>query len=489
MLIMPLEKSIDWSRPPWVTFLFIISCVSVLFLQGKDDEYFKQSVDFYFTSDLPKLELLAYAKDTGDHGLEGLQTVLNLKFSQLKTQQKQALIYFLVQMERDDEFFPKLQTGQIITSQNQQYRYWLVQRQQYEQIQQQSIMTRFAFTPGKHEPFTFISHLFLHGGFGHLLGNMVFLLMVGCAVETALGSMLYLTSYLLTGLGAVALFWLANPESLVPLVGASGAISGVMGMYAGIFGFRKIRIFYSLLFYFNYIKVPALIMLPLWVGHEFYQMHNSPDSNVAFMAHVGGFLAGGLIALLINFAFNNKIDTEYLDASINEDSKNERFRQALYFLTELNISAATRLLSELHIEYPEDRKIFWQLYKTLSYVPDTQQFYQMVEKILKLNDSDTKSIQLINEAFQYYKKAEPGKIIVSAGTLLKLIIKFAKAGYTTDAEMIAVNFLRKKPDIDGLDDALFAVARSWQQQNQDEQCQNVITLLGKYYPEKKYSLT
>lgn len=486
---MPLEKSIDWSRPPWVTFVLIVSCILVLFLQVKDEEYFNQSIDFYFSSDLPKLELLAYAKDTSDHDQEGLKTVLNLKFSQLKIQQKQALIYYLVKMERDEGFFPKLQAGQVIKSQNQRYPNWLIQRQQYEQIQQQSIMTRFAFTPGKHEPFTFLTHLFLHGGFGHLLGNMVFLLLVGCAVETALGSMLYLISYLLTGLGAVTLFWLANPESLVPLVGASGAISGVMGMYAGVFGFRKIRIFYSLLFYFNYIKVPALVMLPLWVGHEFYQMHNTPDSNVAFMAHVGGFLAGGLIALLINYGFKNKIDTEYLDASINEDSKNERFQQALFFLTELNISAATRLLSELHSEYPEDKKIFWQLYKALTYVPNTQQFYQMVEKILKLNDSDTKSIQMINEAFQYYKKAETGKITVSAGTLLKLVIKFAKSGYTSDAEMIALNFLRKKPDISGLDDALFAVARSWQQQNQDKQCQNVITLLGKYYPEKKYNLT
>ncbi len=487
MLIMPLEKSINWAKPPWVTFLLILSCSFVLFfLQSNDDEAFKQSIEFYFSSDLPKLELPTFAKALGDDDsiIEDLEQTLELEFENLNHQKQQSLVYFLMQMEHDEAFTRQLKNNEIISSKNSNFENWKTQREQYENFNNSTFTAQYSFTPVKHKPITFISHQFLHGSVGHLLGNMLFLFLIGYSVEAALGSFLYLFCYLITGLGAVSFFWLANPQSVIPLVGASGAISGVMGMYAGIFGMRKIRMFYWVFFYFNYIKAPALIMLPFWVAYEIFQLLTISGSNVAYLAHIGGFVTGGIIALVLTYAFKNKIDIDYLNASTNEESKTQRYQQASSFLGELKIPKAISLLTELHHEYPEDREILSQLFKASSYQPDSPEFHKLITKIISQNDKDPKSIKLINSAFQYYLKAENGKIKLSANSLFKLIVRFAKAGYIKDAEYIAQMFLRKKPDTLDLDNALLAVANGWRQQHQQERYDNCIALLRKHFPDK-----
>ncbi len=487
MLIMPLEKHIDWTKPPWVTFLLILSCSFVLFfLQSNDDDAFNQSVEFYFSSDLPKLELPAYAKAQGDDDsiIEDLKQTIDIEFEHLDYQRQNSLVYFLIQMERDEEFFQKLKNNEIITTTNSSFKNWKTQRRQYEIIKKSSFNAQYSFTPVEHELITFISHQFLHGDTGHLVGNMLFLFLIGYSVEAALGSFLYLICYIITGLGAVTFFWLANPNSAIPLVGASGAISGVMGMYAGIFGMRKVRMFYWIFFYFDYIKAPALIMLPFWVAHEIYQLLTLSGSNVAYMAHIGGFVTGGVIALILSYAFKHKIDLEYLDASINEESKTQRYQQALNLLGELKIPGAISLLTELRNEYPKDNEILSQLFKASSYKPDSPEFHKLIADILSLDDNDPKSLRMINAAFQHYLKAEQADIKLPANILFKLIIRFAKAGYIKDAEYIAQMFLRKKPNTPDLDNALLAVANCWRNQHHQEHYDSCIGLLREHFPDK-----
>lgn len=485
MLIMPLEKSIDWAKPPWVTFFLMLSCGFVYFFFQNNDDAFKHSIEYYFSSELPKLELLAYAKTQDDDSvIDDLEEILAIKFEELHHQKQESLVYFLMQMERDEAFFMKLKNKKIVTSINSRFKSWKRQRKHYEKLQKNSFNAQYSFTPIKHEAITFISHQFLHGSVGHLLGNMLFLFLIGYSVEAALGSFLYLLCYLITGIGAVTFFWLASPNSVIPLVGASGAISGVMGMYAGIFGMRKIRMFYWVLFYFNYIKAPALIMLPFWVAYEIFQLLTISGSNVAFMAHIGGFITGGVTALILSYVFKNNLDLEYINASTNQESKTQRYQQASNLLGDLKIPGAIRLLTELHVEYPEDREILFQLFKASSYKPDSSEFHKLISEIISLNDNDPKSLKMVNAAFQHYLKAENGAIKLSANSLFTLIIRFAKAGYVKDAEYIVQMFLRKKPDTPDLDIALLAVANSWRQQHQQERYDNCIALLRKHFPGK-----
>ena len=120
----------------------------------------------------------------------------------------------------------------------------------------------YGFIPDKHRAFTFITYMFLHDGSEHLIGNMVILFLVGFTVEAVIGPMRYLAFYLLSGLCSVMLFWGIYPDSQIPLVGASGCVAGVMGMYSALFGIQKIRFFYIILFYFGYARLPAIRVVP-----------------------------------------------------------------------------------------------------------------------------------------------------------------------------------------------------------------------------------
>jgi membrane associated rhomboid family serine protease len=131
--------------------------------------------------------------------------------------------------------------------------------------------------------------MFLHGGIGHLLSNMWFLWIFGNNVEEAYGIGGYLLMYLVAGVAATAAFVYANPESTVPLVGASGAIAGVLGAYLVLFPTHRVLT----IFFFIFVQVPAGAYLALWFLLQFaYQ-----EPGVAWEAHVGGFIVGVLLTL------------------------------------------------------------------------------------------------------------------------------------------------------------------------------------------------
>jgi membrane associated rhomboid family serine protease len=131
--------------------------------------------------------------------------------------------------------------------------------------------------------------MFLHGSVIHILGNMWFLWIFGNNVEEAYGSFGFLAMYLASGIVATATFVLANPTSTDPLIGASGAIAGVLGAYLVLFPTH--RVLTLLLFFF--VQVPAVLFLGLW----FFSQFGMADASVAWQAHVGGFAFGVLLTL------------------------------------------------------------------------------------------------------------------------------------------------------------------------------------------------
>jgi membrane associated rhomboid family serine protease len=133
--------------------------------------------------------------------------------------------------------------------------------------------------------------MFLHGGIAHLLFNMWFLWIFGNNIEEAYGSAGYLFMYLISGVGATAAFVLANQDATVPMIGASGAIAGVLGAYLVLFPRHKIL---SVFIYF-FVHIPAGLYLALWFALQFLNQ----DEGVAWEAHVGGFIVGVILTLLL----------------------------------------------------------------------------------------------------------------------------------------------------------------------------------------------
>jgi membrane associated rhomboid family serine protease len=150
---------------------------------------------------------------------------------------------------------------------------------------------------------TAFTHMFLHGGWFHLVGNMWFLWVFGDNVEDAMGGFRFAVFYVLCGLAAFAAQMAAGPGSVIPMVGASGAIGGVMGAYARLYPRAPVHLLIIFFFWVDRVVVPAYLMLGYWFVIQVLggiPALASEAGGVAFWAHVGGFLAG--IALVPLFA-------------------------------------------------------------------------------------------------------------------------------------------------------------------------------------------
>jgi membrane associated rhomboid family serine protease len=145
---------------------------------------------------------------------------------------------------------------------------------------------------------TALTSMFLHGGLLHLAGNMLFLWIFGDNVEDAMGHVPFLLFYLASGFGAAAFHVLSAPASGVPMVGASGAIAGVMGAYLLLYPKAKVDVVLILLVFFKVFKWPAWIVLGAWmVIQTFSGLAMNASGGVAYWAHIGGFIVG--IALTV----------------------------------------------------------------------------------------------------------------------------------------------------------------------------------------------
>jgi membrane associated rhomboid family serine protease len=149
---------------------------------------------------------------------------------------------------------------------------------------------------------TVLTSMFLHGSWMHLIGNMLFLWIFGDNVEEALGHVRFLVFYLLCGIAAALGQALAGPEIQTPMVGASGAIAGVLGAYLLMFPHANVRTLVWFIVFVRLVNVPAWIMLGLWFVMQVLGGLSTPEragGGVAFWAHIAGFLAGiALLAML-----------------------------------------------------------------------------------------------------------------------------------------------------------------------------------------------
>jgi len=154
--------------------------------------------------------------------------------------------------------------------------------------------------------FPIFASMFVHGGFLHLAGNILYLWIFGDNIEYILGHFRYLIFYLVVGIGAAVFQIFFLPNSLIPMVGASGAISGILGAYLVTFPRNKVSILIFLVIIIRVIKVPAVLALGLWF---LFQLYNGYFTNVAalgsggvaWFAHIGGFLSGFILIKLFEW--------------------------------------------------------------------------------------------------------------------------------------------------------------------------------------------
>lgn len=146
---------------------------------------------------------------------------------------------------------------------------------------------------------TFFSSMFLHGGWFHIINNMWVLLIFGDNVEAGMGKIRYLIFYLLSGVAAGLLQSYILPSSMVPMIGASGAVAGVLGAYLILFPRSRIASLVPILFIFTIVEIPAMLFLIFWFVSQLYSglgaIQGGGESGIAWWAHIGGFIFGILV--------------------------------------------------------------------------------------------------------------------------------------------------------------------------------------------------
>jgi len=227
---------------------------------------------------------------------------------------------------------------------------------QLEEVQAHSISWNYAFHAIDPKPWSLLTACFLHAGWLHLIFNMWFLWLAGAALEDLWGRIVYPIFYLATGVLAYAVHGIVFPHSLVPCIGASGAIAGLMGAFLARFPKTKIRL--GWLFFFKVFKfdVHAYVILPLWLGIQLFWgvlfRSLGVEGGVGYWAHIGGFAFGALGAVMMRATGIEQSADQAIEAKVSWIA-DERIVRATESLGEDNPAGAIFALRELVKEKPE----------------------------------------------------------------------------------------------------------------------------------------
>jgi membrane associated rhomboid family serine protease len=343
------------------------------------------------------------------------------------------------------------------------------------------VVTRtYGFRPAFPYLTTFFTYMFLHGSLGHLLGNMLFLWIVGCVLEAGCGRRLYLAVYILGGVLAVVFYWLVHMQSTVPLIGASGAIAGLMGTYTVLFGKKKVSIFYSLGFYFNYLRMPAIVLLPIWIGKEAFQLFFGSVRHIAYIAHIGGLVTGAILGVFILRFFNLSDKAVFKDAA--QDEISPLLEQALEKMGELDLDGARQLLEHVLEKEPENLAALHHLFNIEKHTPDHSRFHRVAGRLLGLLCKDGHDPGRAHQVYQEYLKhaAQPK---LPAELYLRISVVCTVTGHLDQSAKILAALIKKRSDLAGLSTALLKLAHAYRQKGHDRRATQCLQVITRNYPD------
>jgi membrane associated rhomboid family serine protease len=355
MLILPLHRPLTRATFPFVTALLIVANALVFFgWQGADDARMARAQQHYLHSELGRYEVPAYGRHLAKTG----QASLLVELEQTPAELRPA---FVAQRTMTDvAFVAALQRGELFDNPV-DFKAWQPLRAQYDTLQQEVFTLRHLLRSSEVDPRRMLTAAFLHGDALHLIGNMLFLLALGLLVEGALGPSRFLAVYLLGAVGASAASLLWRWGEAGGGLGASGAVAALMGAFCVVWGRQPVRFFYWFGVVFDYVRAPAIWLLPVWLGWELYNLLANPELGVGFEAHAGGIVTGALLgAVLVGLG---QVRSEFIRADASSDTGDTRWQRAQAHLGRMQLVEAEALLEELAREQPARFDVRLALYR------------------------------------------------------------------------------------------------------------------------------
>jgi membrane associated rhomboid family serine protease len=461
VIAIPLSRNFSWRNPPLVTVgLILINLFIFAVLQHEDDDRWDDANQFYVESGLGRLEEEFYqiyrqAPGTSAAGRADLLEPLS-----------------------DARFQEQLYGGLLLPETEPQMRRWRHLRSEYDARMNTVVTFAYGFKPAYPRPATWISCMFLHAGWGHLIGNMIFLWLIGCLIEYGCRYLVFPFLYLAGGIAGTALFWLLNPLSTIPLVGASGAIAGIMGAFTVFYGFKKVRIFLNLGFYFNYLQFSAIWLLPLWMSNELLQMFFNSSEPVAYAAHLGGLGLGALLAWGAR-RIPGFVNEDAFQAA-EQDHAAPLLEQALSCMGALNFPEARRLLEEVLEHDPEHLAALQHLYTIDRQNPGQVQHHLTAGRLLSLLCRKELFEKVVTIFREYTQTAKPPKL--SADLYLQIAQCLIASKNLADAQQLVFALIKKAPRHADLPVALFRLSLALRKSGSLSDSARCLILLQKHFP-------
>lgn len=458
----PLENRPTWRNPPWLTILLILVNMAVFWgPQRAEENAQNKAAAFYLSSSLPALELpvfVGWLEETGSPRAPAARRML----------EQRRYDALLDGLEYEKTFMARLHAGLVVRPGNPAHEQWQQDRRRYEKLQPAPFTAHWAQDNSKDAPLrpvTWITAAFLHASTSHLIGNMVFLFLFGFSVELALGRGLYLAFYLAGALGASLLAGWAYAGQGGYGLGASGAVSALMAMYAVMYRLRRIRFFYQLFFYFNYVTAPALLLLPAWIANEALQ-HVVGGKGVAYMAHLGGLLTG---ALLMAAAMHwRKLTPPPVAAEQAGDGFDQHVAEAKRLAAGMKFDAACAQWRAAAKLRPTDGEVLRAWFNTARLQPASEDFHGAARLIFRLATSDDATLELQHASYRtYLDQAKPGARL-KPDDMARLARRFTRARQFDDADKLCRALLKSAPEHLGLADTLGVCAQGWLRAGQRE---------------------
>ncbi len=472
-MFIPLDRKPDWRTPPVITLLLIsINILVFVFLQAQDQVRENDAFRYYFSSGLAELEIPRYIQYLNRHSDSHI--AIN-PANELDAREQKVIYKHLMSNGR---FLQALSTAHVIAPDDPAYAVWQGLRRGFDNRLQSIITYRYSLKPYIADPLTTFTSIFLHADLGHLLGNMVFLLLFGFILELSLGGIVLLLVFIACGISANLVTIVITPNSAQWITGASGAITGLAGLYAILYGMRKIRFFYSLIFYFDYIRAPAIIMLPVWLLYEFAYSLIAPDS-VNTVTHIGGLLGGILAGLIIKHS-PLPIHGRQEETHTSVDFETE-FQTAMTALSNSELDKACDKFRQLLEIKPADPRILLKLFHIAKARTDRTSAKYYIRLLLNQSETDPQLLRDQQRSFLEYLELMQGEPDLPAELLAETGIRFCAAGFVESSDKILALLIRQKPTQEKIPVLLLLLATRYHKSGKPEKSRQYKQLLTRHF--------
>ncbi len=458
-MIIPIGTKADLALKPKVTIGLIAACIIVHILASTmsgqtGEEMFRVHRDLYARQ--VRLYIMDRSRDGGLPGyispeaasgiemMENSEDYYNLQMGLIEAMGGSCNAFadveeFGIELgNRDESFYPEF------SEEASDFDDWKRLKKRENKVLDSHVNYALGLVPGRmSRVHTFITHMFLHGDFWHLMGNMLFLWVVGCLLEDTWGRKTFLGFYLIGGMFAGLAHCLSEPGSSVPMIGASGAIAAAMGAFTVRHFMTKIKFFYFFLLLFRpfwgTFYLPAFVFLPFWFVQQvaFKELSDfMGGSGVAYVAHIAGYMGGVVTALVFKAT---GVESRWIDPSVqkarvdNGVLKDPRFDEACELLVSGNVERARLLFTTLVEERPQDLGLQRDIAVLYGENDMSDECCEMNERVLKNMLLRSRNEDAARLALEIIEDRSPASVDINPQLLLRSAKWLSSQGHHPEA--------------------------------------------------------